>query len=246
MSTICGQRIKDRREKLKMTQGDLAGKIGYTESRNISNYEKGTRSPDFETLCRIADALSCTTDYLLGREDNDTHEAASVVEQTGLSAPAVDVLIGFKNDRDGSYIQSISALISDILLYENVVGLADAYHIWKGLLLSPAPPPPADIQIIPGQFESNAEKWREAMRTLFDHEHILTGARYDTAREFEAFLSDIEYIAKNPGGFEGRIVDIYQEEAMIKQFEEMNQKGDAVGIGNLLKSRRKENGKGEE
>lgn len=33
----------------------------------ISNYEKGIHSPDFDTLCKIADYFGVTTDYLLGR-----------------------------------------------------------------------------------------------------------------------------------------------------------------------------------
>lgn len=35
----------------------------------ISNYEKGIHSPDLDTLCRLADYFSVTTDYLLGRTD---------------------------------------------------------------------------------------------------------------------------------------------------------------------------------
>lgn len=33
----------------------------------VSNYEKGIHSPDLDTLCRLADYFSVTTDYLLGR-----------------------------------------------------------------------------------------------------------------------------------------------------------------------------------
>lgn len=89
MSTVCGDRIKRRREELHMTQKELAAKIGFSAPRNITNYEKGERSPDLETLCRIAKALSCTTDYLLGLEDAHTHEAASIAEQTGLPASMI-------------------------------------------------------------------------------------------------------------------------------------------------------------
>lgn len=246
--SIFSERLRERRKKVGITQEALAAAIGGYEKQTISGYERGINEPNYQTLCKIADALRCTTDYLLGRPGADaaTKEAASVVEQTGLSAPAVDILIGFKNDRDGSYIQSISALISDILLHENVTGMADVYHRWKRLLSSPEPPAPTDIQMTPGQFENNAEKWRDAMEKLVYHDFIIAGARYKVTSEFEAFLSDIEFIAKKPGGFEGRIADIYREEALIKQFEEKNLKGDAAGIDDLLKNRRKDNGKGKE
>lgn len=244
MSTVCGDRIKRRREELHMTQKELAAKIGFSAPRNITNYEKGERSPDLETLCRIAKALSCTTDYLLGLEDAHTHEAASIAEQTGLSGIAVEVLIGFRNDPDSSYIQSIGTFISDILSSEDVVGLSDSYHIWKKLVFSPKPTTPADLQMIPGQVENNLNQWRKAFQSLFEHDHIIAGARYDITRQFEAFLSDIEHIANIPDGLKGRIAEIYREEAIIKQLEEMNKKGDAVGIEDLLNNRRKDNGKG--
>ena len=93
MSTVCATPIKKRREKLHMTQDELAKKIGFSTKRNICNYEKGDRSPDLETLCKIADYLSCTTDYLLGREEAPTHEAASITEQTGLCSATVEKLI---------------------------------------------------------------------------------------------------------------------------------------------------------
>lgn len=35
----------------------------------LSNYELGTREPDFAMLCHIADYYAVTTDYLLGRSD---------------------------------------------------------------------------------------------------------------------------------------------------------------------------------
>ncbi len=49
-----------------MSQGDLAIKSGLQPSA-ISHFETGNRSPSFDNLKRLADALSVTTDYLLGR-----------------------------------------------------------------------------------------------------------------------------------------------------------------------------------
>lgn len=89
MPTVCGQQIKERREMLDMGQAELAAKVGFSHKRNISNYENGDRAPDLEKLCKIADALSCTTDYLLGREKAPTHEAASIIDQTGLPASMI-------------------------------------------------------------------------------------------------------------------------------------------------------------
>jgi len=49
-----------------MSQGDLAETSGLQPSA-ISHFETGNRSPSFDNLKRLADALTVTTDYLLGR-----------------------------------------------------------------------------------------------------------------------------------------------------------------------------------
>ena len=52
-----------------MSQGDLATKSGLQPSA-ISHFETGNRSPSFDNLKRLADALTVTTDYLLGRAED--------------------------------------------------------------------------------------------------------------------------------------------------------------------------------
>lgn len=58
--------FKDLRNNLKLTQQDLADKLGLSRSA-IGMYEKGEREPDFETLELIADFFNVDMDYLLGR-----------------------------------------------------------------------------------------------------------------------------------------------------------------------------------
>ena len=60
------QRLRAARDLRKLSQGELALKAGL-QSSAISHFETGTRKPSFENLRRLADALSVTTDYLLGR-----------------------------------------------------------------------------------------------------------------------------------------------------------------------------------
>ena len=50
-----------------LSQKELAIKAGVTESA-MSYYVKGDRTPRGEVLSRIAKALDCSTDYLLGYE----------------------------------------------------------------------------------------------------------------------------------------------------------------------------------
>ena len=68
MKEIFSQRLRLARDLRKMSQGDLAVKTGLQPSA-ISHFETGNRSPSFDNLKRLADALTVTTDYLLGRAD---------------------------------------------------------------------------------------------------------------------------------------------------------------------------------
>lgn len=66
---MLGDKIKERRILLNLTQGELGEKVGASKF-TISKYERGINEPDFETLKKIANALDCTLDYLAGKTDN--------------------------------------------------------------------------------------------------------------------------------------------------------------------------------
>lgn len=51
-----------------LSQKEVAARTNITESA-ISYYVKGVRTPSGEILARLAECLSTTTDYLLGRTD---------------------------------------------------------------------------------------------------------------------------------------------------------------------------------
>ncbi|MED4936290.1 helix-turn-helix transcriptional regulator [Heyndrickxia coagulans] len=63
-----GSRLRDLREKRKLTQKELAEKLNIP-NQNISNYERDFRQPDYETLQMLADFFDVTTDYLIGRSN---------------------------------------------------------------------------------------------------------------------------------------------------------------------------------
>ena len=63
-------RIKDLRKKRKITQIRLSIAAEVSQE-TISAYENGKAEPKMDKLIRIADFLNTTTDYLLGRTDND-------------------------------------------------------------------------------------------------------------------------------------------------------------------------------
>ena len=60
------ERLKEKRHEANLTQAELAKKAGVS-TRTIQNYELGIRKPyQIEVVQKIADALSTTTEYLLG------------------------------------------------------------------------------------------------------------------------------------------------------------------------------------
>lgn len=71
MGTIFAQRLKTARENRKLSQGDLAERSRLQPSA-ISHFETGSRSPSFDNLKKLADALDVSTDFLLGRTDEQT------------------------------------------------------------------------------------------------------------------------------------------------------------------------------
>jgi transcriptional regulator with XRE-family HTH domain len=63
-----GERIKNRRQALGLTQKQLATAIGLTP-QHISAIEQDERAPSLPSLAKIAEELGVTADYLLtGKE----------------------------------------------------------------------------------------------------------------------------------------------------------------------------------
>ncbi len=58
-----------------LTQGQMAEKLGISRP-SYTCYELGTSSPTVATLCKIADLFEVNLDYLLGRSDDPSIEAA--------------------------------------------------------------------------------------------------------------------------------------------------------------------------
>ena len=71
--------LRQARESQNLSQTDLAEKTGLQPSA-VSHFETGKRAPSFENLKRLADALSVSVDYLLGRTDRPV-SSGPVVEQ---------------------------------------------------------------------------------------------------------------------------------------------------------------------
>ncbi len=72
---LLGKKIKEYRNKYRLTQAELATRVGVTKS-TIAAYENDSRQPSYEVLIKMADVFKISLDsLLLNRSENvlDTH-----------------------------------------------------------------------------------------------------------------------------------------------------------------------------
>jgi transcriptional regulator with XRE-family HTH domain len=65
---VIKNRLRAARIRRGLNQGELAKLLDLPPS-SISHFENGTRQPSLKNFVKIADALSCSCDYLAGRVD---------------------------------------------------------------------------------------------------------------------------------------------------------------------------------
>lgn len=90
-----GERIRQRRKQLGLTQTELAKRLNpgvdNVTHNQVAHWEKhGT--PEVDSLIRLCNALDCDMDYLLGAIDTPRRATYDVVQETGISCKAADVL----------------------------------------------------------------------------------------------------------------------------------------------------------
>ncbi len=80
-----GQRLKSLRTQNKLTQKQVADRLGLAVSA-ISSYESGVRFPTYQTLAKFASMYHVTCDYLIGVPDSRT------IDVTGLDDDEIDII----------------------------------------------------------------------------------------------------------------------------------------------------------
>lgn len=78
-----GLRIKEQREKNKLSQKELAAKIGISTPA-LSNYEKGIKTPSVDNLIKLSVELNTTPNVLLqdyiNSDDNELYYYKNVID----------------------------------------------------------------------------------------------------------------------------------------------------------------------
>jgi transcriptional regulator with XRE-family HTH domain len=100
-----GSRIQKRREELGLTQTDLAKRAGLKPPA-ISQYESGARSPSYEALVKLSNALDVTIDFLVTGES--TKEEVITDQVTKVLSKIIQGLTVDKRDHLLQYAISLA------------------------------------------------------------------------------------------------------------------------------------------
>jgi transcriptional regulator with XRE-family HTH domain len=97
-----GERIRQRRGNLDITQRDLAQSVGATP-QHISVIEQGKRLPSIELLAKLAQELGVSIDYLVtGKEGIITEIIPSIKADKTLNNNAKKALVTLVNELRGN------------------------------------------------------------------------------------------------------------------------------------------------
>lgn len=119
-----GNRIKELRKKLKLTQEQLANKLNTSRS-NIANYENNQNNPSLDTLFRLSDILNCSVDYLAGfsnsiKGDNDSKPEPIFYDD--------DTTIEYTIEQVKNNINNLSNKDMNKTGKETLIRMVDYYH----------------------------------------------------------------------------------------------------------------------
>ena len=87
---MIGEKIKELRERNKLTQSDLA-KLLYITRSSVNAWESGLAAPSTQYIAELARILKVSTDYLLGLNNTAT------ISVTGLDTIEVGLLVETAN-----------------------------------------------------------------------------------------------------------------------------------------------------
>lgn len=127
---MLNDRLKEARIRAKMTQKQVAEKIGIATT-TLSGYERGASDPDVGTLCRLMETLGTDANFLYQDYNQDETKKSPAPEGTGEKE---FILLDETNDLlvELGYIQKGQQLSdADLAFLEHWIGLLDAWFRGK-------------------------------------------------------------------------------------------------------------------
>ena len=71
------ERLKELRKQARLTQVELAGKLGIVQS-SYADWERGKKKPTQDNLVKIAQVLNVSVDYLIGNSEEKSDELDNI------------------------------------------------------------------------------------------------------------------------------------------------------------------------
>ena len=75
-----GDKLRALRMKKKLTQNDLAARLGIVGA-SVSSYEKSKQYPSVEVLIQLCQIFDVSADYLLGLSDDKNFNTSTLTEE---------------------------------------------------------------------------------------------------------------------------------------------------------------------
>ena len=120
-----GERIKKRRLELKMTQEQLANKLGYKSKSSINKIEMDSRNLTQPKIKLIADALKTTPEYIMGwdevsnlGQEKQYYEDAKMAQEM-FEDPDMRSLFHMKKNMDKEKFQAHMRMMKDLYRLEH-------------------------------------------------------------------------------------------------------------------------------
>lgn len=204
--SVLAERMTELRKKHNFTQEDIAKYLDCNRA-TVANYENGKRQPDYNTLIKLAQKYSVSTDYLLGLTDVTTTDRnlKFICDYTGLSEEAIASLVNLiKSEPEEHKLKLKKVELSNSEIVNNFISggylgflshYTLSYSVYKGLedlfeirtkVNEEAKKRGIDIKINMG-----IDKIREVVPDLFTCEHLAKGMLTTIEETVSDFAKDI-------------------------------------------------------
>lgn len=115
---ILGERIKEERKRIHLTQAQLANEVGISDTY-MGAIERGERSLTLDTLVKLANRIGVTIDYLLtdfvdGSNESIVDEFKQIIDNQPLDRKVMALQVlrtifgYFNNQNDGPFVLSVN------------------------------------------------------------------------------------------------------------------------------------------
>ena len=173
-----GEKIKFYRSQKKMTQKELADKIG-ASYQQISQYERGQRKPKIETLRKIADALDTETLCFISPFERLGESYLAYIRKTK-DIKALHEYNSAVINYVGSELDKIEFSLVPGHSFEDAITILDAAGLDADLMLS----------IVNALFNLNAAGRQEAIKRVEELSEIPRYQRYPASTSEETPVED--------------------------------------------------------